>query len=395
MAAEALFGPRQALRRLVDSINEVGPPAALSHDANLAAAFADVMRRHGELEPIEVTDEAARRIRAVLSRLYGVFGETEADAAAAGLNRLLADHAAPPRLSNEQGTAWHLHVDPQTFSWDSWLAASGAFALALLLASHGRPAWGVCAAPGCGRVFVSDGRGRPRRACSERCATRLRVAAHRARKAARSSRPASDTLAATCSDAMRTAGSSDRLTKAAGEQRSTVELRPVRPDEGEPLREIARAAKGYWGYDPDRVSQWAATLDLSAAGLRQKEFHVAEVDGRIVGWSALILKEDVCWLDDLWIEPQWIGKGTGGRLFEHAVERGRQLGARRMEWEAERHALGFYEKMGGRYLRDSEPGVWGRVNPIMGVDLGRVAGGALEPSSPSDRARSGGGESIA
>jgi hypothetical protein len=35
--------------------------------------------------------------------------------------------------------------------------------------------------------------------------------------------------------------------------------------------------------------------------------------------------------------------------------------------EAERHASGFYEKMGGRYLRESEPGVWGRTSPIYGL----------------------------
>jgi hypothetical protein len=40
-----------------------------------------------------------------------------------------------------------------------------------------------------------------------------------------------------------------------------------------------------------------------------------------------------------------------------------------MEWEAEPNALGFYEQMGGRHLRDSEPGVWGRVNAVMGIDL--------------------------
>jgi hypothetical protein len=32
-------------------------------------------------------------------------------------------------------------------------------------------------------------------------------------------------------------------------------------------------------------------------------------------------------------------------------------------------AVGFYEKMGGRYLRDSAPSEWGRVLPVMGVDL--------------------------
>ena len=34
----------------------------------------------------------------------------------------------------------------------------------------------------------------------------------------------------------------------------------------------------------------------------------------------------------------------------------------RMEWEAEPNALGFYERMGGRYLRDSDPrSKWGRT----------------------------------
>jgi GNAT superfamily N-acetyltransferase len=78
---------------------------------------------------------------------------------------------------------------------------------------------------------------------------------------------------------------------------------------------------------------------------------------------------EVCWLDDLWIEPAWIGKGIGTSLFQRAAEHGRRLGAKQMEWKAERHALGFYEKMGGRYLRDSEPGVWGRVSAVFGLGL--------------------------
>lgn len=150
-----------------------------------------------------------------------------------------------------------------------------------------------------------------------------------------------------------------------------VRIRPVVLDEGEGerLREIAIAAKGHWGYDLDRVRDWAAMGDFSTAGLRQKDFYVAAVEGRVVGWAAAIGREDVWWLDDLWIEPEWMGKGIGSRLFRHAAERGRRAGAVRMEWEAEPNALGFYEKMSGRYLRDSEPGVWGRVNAIMGLDL--------------------------
>jgi hypothetical protein len=40
-----------------------------------------------------------------------------------------------------------------------------------------------------------------------------------------------------------------------------------------------------------------------------------------------------------------------------------------MEWEAEPNAVGFYDRLGARYLRDSRPNEWGRVIPVMGIDL--------------------------
>ena len=85
--------------------------------------------------------------------------------------------------------------------------------------------------------------------------------------------------------------------------------------------------------------------------------------------------DELIWLDDLWVEPEWIGKGIGSLLFRHAVERARRLGGKRLEWEAEPNAVGFYENLGGRYLRDSEPSVWGRVIPVMGVDLAETVDG--------------------
>jgi GNAT superfamily N-acetyltransferase len=146
-------------------------------------------------------------------------------------------------------------------------------------------------------------------------------------------------------------------------------IRPAYPSEGKRLREIAIAAKSYWGYDLERVVQWAAMGDFSPQGLREKEVYIAETQGQVIGWASVISRGDVCWLDDLWIEPEWIGRKVGSLLFDHAVEQAKQRGATQMEWEAEPNALGFYERMGGRYLRDSQPSIWGRVIPVMGIEL--------------------------
>jgi GNAT superfamily N-acetyltransferase len=154
-----------------------------------------------------------------------------------------------------------------------------------------------------------------------------------------------------------------------------VRIRPARLDEGERLREIAIAAKSHWGYDLSRVREWAAQGDFSASGLRAKEVYVAEGEGRAVAWAALAPRAgETMWLDDLWVDPAWMGRGVGSLLFRHALERARNLGAVRLEWEAEPNAVGFYEKLGGRYLRDSEPSAWGRVIPVLGIDLRATRG---------------------
>ena len=78
-----------------------------------------------------------------------------------------------------------------------------------------------------------------------------------------------------------------------------VRIRPVVLDEGERLREIAIAAKRHWGYDLDRVRDWAAMGDFSPAGLQQKDFYIAAVEDRVVGWAAATGRADIWWLDDL------------------------------------------------------------------------------------------------
>jgi GNAT superfamily N-acetyltransferase len=94
-----------------------------------------------------------------------------------------------------------------------------------------------------------------------------------------------------------------------------VRIRPADPQEGERLREIAMAAKSHWGYELEWVRRWAAAGDFSAEALRGEVF-VAEADGRAVAWAALVPRGGgVVWLDDLWVEPAWMGTGIGSRLF--------------------------------------------------------------------------------
>jgi len=143
-----------------------------------------------------------------------------------------------------------------------------------------------------------------------------------------------------------------------------VTIRPAAAGDRERMREVARLAKGHWGYDAELVRSWSAGFAFAEHADRW----VAE-RGEVVAWAALLPpREGVAVLDDLWVEPGAMGAGIGRLLFDVAGERARELGATRLEWGADPNAVGFYEKVGGTFVRDHTT-VWGRVAPWMGMDL--------------------------
>ena len=137
----------------------------------------------------------------------------------------------------------------------------------------------------------------------------------------------------------------------------------------ERLREVAIAAKAHWGYPRDQVVEWASRGDFSAQTLGRLEIWVAEDGREIAGWASLVPGDDVAWLEDLWVDPRWMREGVGSALFAAVADEARRRGALRLEWEAEPNAIGFYRRMGGRYVRDSPTTEWGRVLAIMGVEV--------------------------
>jgi len=155
-------------------------------DAPLDAA---VLRRfladHGEQPPIRLDRHDAAAIAAVEAELRAVFDAPGVDAAAGRINRLLERAGNRQRLSDHDGTPWHLHVTDDDASWADWLAATTGLGLARLLAEDGTARLGRCAAPGCRRVFAGGPRNHRRRYCSPACGNAARVAAFRDRRRGR------------------------------------------------------------------------------------------------------------------------------------------------------------------------------------------------------------------
>lgn len=164
--------------RTADLVNTLADPEATPADV------AVVLREHGEADPAPASEDMAD-LRAAADELRWALAADTLDLAAERVNALLARTAHPPRLSNHGGSfTWHLHADSddEQAPWAEWFLASASLVLAQLISDRQRLPGGVCAARGCEHVFVDTAHGSRRRYCSRRCATRERVAAHRARQ---------------------------------------------------------------------------------------------------------------------------------------------------------------------------------------------------------------------
>ncbi len=156
--------------------------APLENLADLRALFGarTWLAERATEKDVTIMRRAQKRLREVFE--LGTAGE---DARAVeALNALLVAHPVQPRISGHDSSSWHMHVTGRGASVSAEYIAGAVWGLSVWLCEHGSSRFGVCADERCRNVYLDTSSNACRRFCSERCATRSHVAAHRARKRA-------------------------------------------------------------------------------------------------------------------------------------------------------------------------------------------------------------------
>jgi len=161
-----------------------------------------------------------------------------------------------------------------------------------------------------------------------------------------------------------------------------MEIVRATPALADTLSRIALDAKRHWQYPERWIEIWTPILTITPEYVSANPTYVAVEDWNPVGFYALLLSkpEARAQLDHLWITPDWIGRGLGRALFEHAVSTARELGASVLHIEAEPNAEPFYRHMGARRTGERRGQIEDqpRVLPLMELELG-----ALSPRPPA------------
>jgi GNAT superfamily N-acetyltransferase len=123
-------------------------------------------------------------------------------------------------------------------------------------------------------------------------------------------------------------------------------IRDAIPGDMSALREVFRRSS--LSNDGDRINLLAHpdALQLSDLAVREGRTRIAVAVGAIVGFATGLSAGDTVEIEDLFVDPEWMGQGIGRALVRDLIAIARRGGARRVEVTANQHALAFYEKAG-------------------------------------------------
>jgi hypothetical protein len=167
----------------IDLINDYGShPRVVAGrgDDPLPPLEAFLRDHHMDARGVEAGAEQAARQLA--DRLHVVFTADESAHAVAVVNEVLAESGALPQISGHDDEDWHLHYYPAGIGPLDRLAVTAAMGLSAVLCTGGVRRLGRCDGSECRDVYVDTSRNNRRRFCSDGCANRAHVAAHRARR---------------------------------------------------------------------------------------------------------------------------------------------------------------------------------------------------------------------
>lgn len=149
-----------------------------------------------------------------------------------------------------------------------------------------------------------------------------------------------------------------------------MKIRRAVTEDAAALTQIAHDAKRHWGYPEHWLKHWQDDLTISPDFIATTDVYVADSEGDVLGFYALIIRKEKAELDHLWVAPAHIGTGVGKQLFLHAMRHAAKENISEVEILSDPNAEGFYRKQGAHRIGEVASEIEGepRALPILTVD---------------------------
>ena len=160
------------------------------------------------------------------------------------------------------------------------------------------------------------------------------------------------------------------MTRPGNEDSASLRIRKALTEDAATLTTIAHDAKRHWGYPEHWIKHWQDDLTISPDFVAANQVYVAERDNELLGFYALIIRNEKAELDHLWVAPAHLGTGVGKELFLHSMQTAARRNIPEVGISSDPNAEGFYRKMGAHRIGETVSEIDGqpRTLPRLTVD---------------------------
>jgi GNAT superfamily N-acetyltransferase len=127
-----------------------------------------------------------------------------------------------------------------------------------------------------------------------------------------------------------------------------AEIRSAEPHERAALDDLHKRSSFVWAGDRANLEAHPDALGVAPEAIAARRVRVAVGErGEVLGFAVVVpAGDDVCDLDDLFVDPDWMRRGIGRALVEDAAARAVTTGCRSMTVVADPRNFPFYESVG-------------------------------------------------
>ncbi len=148
-----------------------------------------------------------------------------------------------------------------------------------------------------------------------------------------------------------------------------IRIRRAESGDADGLTTIAHEAKRHWGYSDELIALWRGELTFTPEYVARHAVYVAKASRRAVGVYALVRSGCECELEHLWVRPDFLGRGVGRALFNHAILTARRCGAASIKIVSDPNAESFYSRMGAYRIGGVPSRPEGRRLPLLRFNM--------------------------
>ena len=137
------------------------------------------------------------------------------------------------------------------------------------------------------------------------------------------------------------------------------------------LTELTIRSKSHWDYSMQQIEKWRDDLMVSEDYIFEKEvYKLVDSKDKIIGYYSYFKIDELnIKLENLFVEPEYIGCGYGKMLMNDFIERIKKTRTERIILDSDPNAANFYEKIGFKVIGKLETSIEGRFLPIMELKI--------------------------